>query len=266
MQLLLGSSLAIIISYFAWRLHSLTIDGALAAACLGAIVFGLGGWQWAAIMLIFFTSSSIFSFTFKNSKRTLLNDYSKGSRRDAAQVLSNGGIAGLFVLLHLLYMQAQWPWLAYVSSLAAVNADTWATELGILDRNNPRLIIDLNKPVEKGTSGAISLVGTLAAVIGSLAIAIPAAAFANPVQWSLCVLITFSGLFGSLIDSFIGATVQGIYFCPTDVKETEKFPQHSCGTPTIHIRGWRWLNNDWVNVACSAFGALAILPLASLLR
>ncbi len=54
-----------------------------------------------------------------------------------------------------------------------------------------------------------------------------------------------------------------MYYCPTDKKETEKHPLHTCGTETVHLRGWRWLNNDWVNFACAAFGAaLALIVFA----
>jgi uncharacterized membrane protein len=78
--------------------------------------------------------------------------------------------------------------------------------------------------------------------------------------------VTASGLFGSLFDSLLGATVQAIYFCPTEKKETEKHPLHTCGTPTVQIRGLKWLNNDLVNVACSAFGVLSALSLTILLQ
>jgi uncharacterized membrane protein len=61
---------------------------------------------------------------------------------------------------------------------------------------------------------------------------------------------------GSLFDSLLGATVQAIYFCPKDQKETERQPLHTCGTETVHLRGWEWLNNDWVNFGCGAMGAV----------
>jgi uncharacterized membrane protein len=130
------------------------------------------------------------------------------------------------------------------------------------------MITDFRKIVEKGTSGGISLIGTLAALAGSALIGILAASL-NPItdsvstglntSVSMGVIITLSGLAGALFDSFLGATVQAMYFCPNDNKETEKHPLHTCGTPTVHIRGWQWLDNDWVNFSCGAFGVLAAL-------
>jgi uncharacterized membrane protein len=62
------------------------------------------------------------------------------------------------------------------------------------------------------------------------------------------------------MDSLLGATVQAIYYCPSCRKETERHPLHTCGTPTEQVRGWSWMNNDWVNFACGGVGAgLALL-------
>jgi uncharacterized membrane protein len=93
--------------------------------------------------------------------------------------------------------------------------------------------------------------------LGAAVIALPAAWFSG--HWSLLPLISLAGLAGSLFDSLLGATVQAMYYCPTDQKETEKHPLHTCGTQTIHIRGWKWLDNDWVNFACSAAGVAVAL-------
>jgi uncharacterized protein (TIGR00297 family) len=251
MQLIIGLFLAVVSSYLAYRAHSLSKDGAFAAVIIGTLIFGLGGWQWAALLLAFFISSSVLTHAFKNRKQEMNEKYSKGGRRDAAQVLSNGGIAALFVVLNAFFPQNTWVWLGFASALAAVNADTWATELGVLNPNPPRLITDLRKTVEKGTSGAISTYGTGAALLGAALIGLLAAVLFPGGRGSLFFLVALSGLLGSLIDSLLGATLQAIYFCPTDNKETEKHPLHTCGMPTIQIRGWKWLNNDWVNALCS---------------
>jgi len=258
MQLLLGFILAIIISYLAYRAHSLNKNGTLAATIVGAIVFGLGGWQWAILLLAFFITSSGLSRLFKKRKLGLDEKFSKGHERDAGQVFGNGGLATAFVLVHALFPESMIGWVGFAASLAAVNADTWATELGVLNPTPPRMITDLRKRVEKGTSGGISLFGTFASLMGSALIAVLAALMTD--DWSLLLPITLAGLFGSLFDSLLGATVQAMYYCPTDKKETEKHPLHTCGTATVHIRGWKWLNNDWVNFACGAFGvAIAFL-------
>ncbi|HAV78317.1 MAG TPA: DUF92 domain-containing protein [Anaerolineae bacterium] len=254
MQLFYGFFLAVIIAYIAFRARSLSKDGAFAAILVGAVVFGLGGLRWAILLLIFFITSSALSSLFKKHKRGLNEKFSKGTKRDAGQVLGNGGLATAFVLINSLYPESSIGWVGFAASLAAVNADTWATELGVLNPSPPRMITDLRKRVEKGTSGGVSLFGTLASLLGASAIAIPAALFTD--NWLLFPLITFAGLAGSLFDSFLGATVQAMYYCPTDNKETEKHPLHTCGTQTVHTRGWRWLTNDWVNFACGAFGLL----------
>jgi uncharacterized protein (TIGR00297 family) len=255
-QLIYGFLLAIGVAFAAYRARSLSRSGALAAALTGTIIFGLGGWQWAVLLLVFFISSSLLSRLFSKRKSGVNEKFDKGSQRDAGQVLANGGLAALMAGLHFFLPSALWPWLVFTASLAAVNADTWATELGVLNPSAPRLITT-GHPVEKGTSGGISLAGSLAALCGAGLIA----AFAmgvRPLAGSLLVfsLITLAGLLGAMFDSLLGATLQAIYTCPTCHKETERHPLHTCGTATSRLRGLRWLNNDLVNLGCALAGAL----------
>lgn len=270
MQLIIGFFLAIIVAYAAYHARSLNRSGTFAALVVGTVIFGLGGLSWAVLLLTFFITSSGLSRAFKNRKKEANEKYAKGGQRDAGQVFGNGGIATLFAALHFFLPEATWPWLGFAASLAAVNADTWATELGVLNPTAPRLITDLRKVVEKGTSGGVSLVGTLASlagagIIGLLAALLPAlsAVEGSPtgIDWAVFVWVTIAGLLGALFDSLLGATVQAIYFCPSCQKETERNPTHSCGAETTQIRGWSWLDNDWVNFACGAFGVGVVLVL-----
>lgn len=256
-QLLLGFLLSTLIAFLAWRAKTLSDSGAAAAAFSGGLIFGFGGLAWAALLLIFFTSSSLLSRLFVDRKAPLSEKFSKGSRRDWGQVMANGGLGALLALAHALLPDQAWIWPAFIGALAAVNADTWATELGVLSRSSPRLITT-GKTVERGTSGGVTGLGYLAVAGGALLVGLAAALF-SPLQAapSLLTAALAGGLAGSSFDSFLGATRQAIYWCPACRKETERYPRHACGTPTTRLRGWSWLNNDLVNFACSVMGAAA---------
>ena len=260
MQLFVGFILAIIIALAAYRANSLSSSGVYAAIVVGSVIFGVGGWQWAVLLLVFFVSSSGLTRAFKKRKSGLSEKFSKGGRRDAGQVIGNGGLATLFAGLHYFLPASPWVWMAFAASLAAVNADTWATELGVLNPHPPRMITNFGKVVEKGTSGGISLTGTLASLAGAGLIGLLAALISPlPASFAMAAWITLAGLAGSLFDSLLGATVQAIYYCPTCRKETERHPLHTCGTQTTLRRGWSWLDNDLVNLGCSLFAILVVL-------
>jgi uncharacterized protein (TIGR00297 family) len=255
MQIFIGIIFGILISLLAWKARSLSDSGAITAAITGGLIFGLGGLPWAVLLLTFFISSSVLSRAFRTQKTGLSEKFSKGSRRDWGQVLANGGLGTLLVIGFFFTQAENLFWVAYTGAMAAVNADTWATELGVLNPHRPRRITD-GQPVDAGTSGAISLYGILATAAGAALIGLAGAAF-SPAGGRIILILaaTLGGICGSLFDSFLGATVQAIYFCPHCNKETERHPTHTCGKETTHFRGWRWLNNDLVNFLASVVGA-----------
>lgn len=270
MQFLIGLLLAVAIAFVAYRRGSLSRSGALGAVLIGATIFGLGGWAWGVLLVVFFVSSSALSHYKEQRKAALAEKFSKGHRRDIWQTFANGGAGALCALGGALWPSPLW-WAAFVGALATVTADTWATELGVLAKGAPRLITT-GRPVEVGTSGAITLPGTGAALAGAALIGLVAALFdvaAGPslfLSFLLFLIAAVSGLTGSLVDSLMGATVQAIYFCERCGKETERHPAHSCGQPTRLARGLRWLDNDWVNALSSVAGAAlaaALFALAS---
>ncbi len=263
-QWVLGVLLALTAAGWAYSFRVLTISGAAAAFVMGSLVYGAGGWTWALILIAFFLTSSGWSLVFRKRKAQTEKMYAKSSRRDAAQVLANGGVALGMAIIHLFSGESLLPWIGFCAALAAANADTWATELGILNRGQP-ILITSGKSVESGTSGGISPAGTLAATSGAALIA-GLAWLLQPDQttWWMAALIALAGVLGSLVDSLFGATLQAIYYCPACQKETEKYPRHGCGAETILLRGKRWINNEWVNTACTLSGAVISILLAIL--
>ncbi len=251
-QVGLGSVAAALVAWGAYRARALASSGAWAALAVGTLVFGLGGWAWAALLLIFFVSSSALSHLFRRRKHALSEKFAKGSQRDWGQVAANGGLAATLAVFHAWQPEARWAWVAFAGALAAVNADTWATEIGVLSPWKPRHILT-GRSVPPGTSGGVSPVG-LAASLGGAAL-LGTAALAGMASGTVALAVTLGGWLGALLDSLLGATVQAMFFCPVCQKETEHSPRHTCGTPTRWQRGWRWMNNDVVNALASFAGA-----------
>ena len=257
------------IGYMGFRAGALSWSGGVAACVVGGTIFGFGGIAWAALLVLFFVSSSSLSF-FKASdlrKKRAAETFEKGGRRDAAQVFANGGIAALLAFLsyfagsdlRLLIFAA------FAGTLAAATADTWATELGVLSSSPPRLLTT-GRVVDAGTSGAVTWMGSMASVGGALLMALGAALLASlglvgqpslPLTSALplFVVILVGGIMGALADSFLGATVQAGYRCPRCDKPTES-RLHRCGTPTRLVRGVGWVNNDLVNASATVTGAV----------
>jgi uncharacterized protein (TIGR00297 family) len=264
-QLLLGTALALAVGYLGYRRRSLSRSGMVGAGLVGGLAFGVGGWAWGSLLVIFFIGSSALTHFKQRRKAALADKFSKGGQRDIGQVLANGGAGALAALGHAVWPDPVW-WLAFAGAMATVNADTWATELGVLSRVRP-FLLTTGHQVEPGTSGAISRAGTLAALAGAAVIGLAAAGFdlaagVDPqMAGALLLVTTLAGLLGSVADSLLGATVQAIYQCDRCRKETERHPLHVCGAQTRRIRGLAWLNNDWVNFVSSLAGSVLAVVL-----
>lgn len=244
------------VSALAWRLHALNRSGALAATLIGGTITAAAGWSAGALLIAFFITSSILSRITGRLRPAQGANVERGSNRDAWQVLANGGVATICAVAWWLF-DRDWLLGAFAASLAAAAADTWATEIGAFSRSKPRLITTL-RPVERGVSGAVSPLGTLATVAGAATIGALAATLlrdhgASSAQ--LFIAVTVAGIGGSLFDSLLGASVQLQNRCHACDEITER-RVHRCGTTTVYARGWRFLTNDTVNLLAIVAGAV----------
>ena len=184
----------------------LTAAGAAAALAVGTATAWGTGWRGLLLLLAFFVSGSLLT--------------RGGGRRNARQVVANGGVAAVAALV------GSWP--AFAGAVAAAAADTWATEIGAYSRTTPRLITS-QAPVPRGANGGITRLGTAGGVLGAAVIG-GLTGVLGPHDLRLAGVVAVAGVAGMLIDSLLGATAQGPF---ED----------------------RWLDNDAVNLAMTLAGA-----------
>lgn len=246
-----GLVLSTLIALAARSTRTLSWSGVIAAVAV-ATACSTAGWSWAWILIAFFVTSTALSKISENTKRQRTSDVvEKGGERDAWQVFANGGVFGVLATLTLI-----WPeralMLAAAGAIASSTADTWSTEMGTLSRNLPRSILSM-KRVAAGTSGGVTLLGTIAQIGGALFIAGIVSFFDWPSRSATAAIA--GGIGGSLVDSLLGATVQEKRWCEHCHRGTER-AVHTCGNATVHSSGFIWLGNDIVNFISSIAGAL----------
>jgi uncharacterized protein (TIGR00297 family) len=253
--------IALIIALLSYKVNFLTRSGSIATFILASLIFSLGGVKWSVPIMAFFILSSILSKIRKRVNESVEAYFEKSGVRDHWQVIANGGIGGVLVLVNY-FRPSEIFYFMYVASMAAVCADTWATEIGTLYKTKTYNILNL-RPTEQGISGGISFIGTLGGCLGAFVIALSATAWVEINFTSYSLFIVLAGVTGSLFDSLLGATIQAQFECSRCGKITEKIIH--CNENTLHKRGYNWLNNDLVNLLAGIFGSISIILFKSFL-
>lgn len=254
-----------VIALGAWRSGSLTRSGAFAALAVGVLAMR-AGWGWGAFLIAWFGIAGVISRIGRGMKAARMRGVvAKGAERDASQVLANGGVFALCALFFLVVPQidilsvethrllALSIAAAGTGALSAAGADTWATEFGTLAKGLPRSL-RTRAHVPVGTSGAVSFVGTGAAIAGALVLAALASAL-QVTPRAAVPAVALSAVIGAFTDSVLGAWWQERRYCAACAMDTEQ-TLHMCGTRTLRVGGVGALDNDAVNFLCTLVGAL----------
>jgi uncharacterized membrane protein len=119
-------------------------------------------------------------------------------------------------------------------------------------------MLGFGTPVPAGTNGGMTLIGSVGALVGAAVVSGTGAWLtATPAMLTVGTLV---GVAGMLVDSVLGAGLQGCFHCPA-CDEASEWRTHRCGHPTARVGGLGWVNNDVVNFFATV-SALAMAIIA----
>lgn len=264
MNFILGALLSSIISLYAYNKKSLSKSGVFAAIILGGSLYFLGGLYFFIMMISFFISSSILSKYKKKFKQKIEYMNQKTDKRDYTQVIANSLPALIYAILYF-YTNMNIFILGFATTFSATNSDTWASEIGVLSKKKPLSILKFKK-LETGMSGGVTLLGTIASFAGSLFLSIIFIIgyfirFNSKTNLQEVLVLFFltllGGFLGSIIDSILGDSIQGIYYNEKKKILTEK--KHDDNKKNKLIKGYNFIDNNLVNLLSVSFSSIIII-------
>ena len=285
---LLTPTVLVLISY---RARFLTLDGCIAAWFVGAAVVDAGLSATLQLLAFFFLGSV--TTKYKQARKDAMMPYqeaptpraaapaaavggddsrpdnTKKKGRTSQQVLATGLVPALFCLLRHVPISAlpassaldplkyalSHSALLYSTFMSVNLADTLASELGMLSPHPPMLVTQWRGTVAAGVDGGVSLLGTLASLLGGLLIGLCAGDLHSIAVLTLC------GVNGSLVDSLLGVLLQSQ---PSPDKTTARSTSNSAGHVThqprrLSVQQWA-SSNALVNLlSCSVTCLLHLL-------
>ena len=210
--MLLAFAFALVLGYLAYRAGIADMSGLLSATLVGVLIIAFTDVWWFLLLLTFYLLGGGFTNYKYGYKQSLGIAQGKGGARGYKNVFSNSLVAIVASIGYTIFPHAANIFLyIYLGSVATATGDTLASEIGTTYKGKPRMITTL-KEVEPGVDGGVSSLGEIAAIFGSMVIAL----FALLVgvieidQYYLLgmSIITISGFVGTNIDSLLGATMQ----------------------------------------------------------
>lgn len=211
-RIALALAVTVALGYVSYALETASLPGMLTGVFLGLLTIVFGDFRWFAMLITFFGLGGLSTkFRYEEKQDRGIAEENEGAR-GSGNVLANSIVALLAVLaaaaspshtgvdpLLLLYV--------FAGAVAAAMSDTFSSEFGGL-YDNPRLITTF-KRVEPGTDGAVTWQGAVAGLIGSGLIAGIAGGLFPDIDAAGTLLILGAGFAGMLVDSLLGATIEG---------------------------------------------------------
>ncbi|MDJ0976400.1 MAG: ComEC/Rec2 family competence protein [Planctomycetota bacterium] len=220
----------------------LTPAGAAGAWVLGTATAWRFGWTALIALLVTFLVTTGLS---------KLPGRERSGPRSLRQVVANGAgpMAGCVMsILGFPYAGGG----AFIGGLAFLGADTVSSELGKRYGGPPRRLLSSER-IAPGQSGGVTALGSVAGAAGAL---LPALVFCLVEEFMITALLWMglAGLLAAIFDSLLGDTVQYRGLSPDTGSITEVTEVN--GVETEHMSGYRWLDNDTVNLISGLVGAL----------
>lgn len=168
--------------------------GIVLAVTMGAVVALFGSSAFLVMLLVFLVAAvAVTRFGHEQKREIGLYEH----ERSWENVLANG-----FVPMLCAVLSPAVGWGPYVGSIAAITADKFASELGVLG-GDPTYLLNFKK-VKRGTNGAVTPFGLLMSFDGGLLVGICAWLLIPGLSLWKVVGIGLVGFGGSLADSIVG--------------------------------------------------------------
>ncbi len=224
----------------------LTLGGAMCAILLALIVAFAFNDRGFFLLVCFF----LLALCSDEVKKLVDPQRKRGECRTAWQVLVISIFAMLSSLSYLIFPHKTFL-LIYVLTLAEALGDTVCSGFGALAQRTYDPF--RRREVEKGESGGISLIGTLAGLFFSLTF-IFLSGLLFSIDLSLILLLFICSVTGIFVDSALGSLVQLRYRCPKCNKVVET--QKHCGVISEYHSGVRPFDNSFVNLISTVISIL----------
>ena len=189
--------------YFA---RTVTVAGAITGAVIGTVIMFFTGFAGWTLLLASFACAVVTSRMGLARKRAQGIEEARGGRRGPGNAIANTGVAAAAAAMSALTYAHDPARLAFVAALVAGSSDTVASEIGKAWGRRTFLVTTARR-VPPGTSGAMSLEGTLAG-IGSAALLGAGAAGLGLINWDLVLIVAAAATAGALVESALGATFE----------------------------------------------------------